>query len=86
MDNHTYVDVAFPPGQIHKGDHCHNNGIRQGENKWYTANKVAFNNGVHFPYRDILGNRKPRKYSSSTTGPAIPLNRVPRIAVTNITD
>ena len=31
-----------------------------------------FTSGAHAPRREILGSKYPRKYISSTTGPAIP--------------
>lgn len=37
--------------------------------------------GAHAPRREILGSKYPRKYISSTTGPAIPFTIVPKTYV-----
>jgi hypothetical protein len=37
--------------------------------------------GAHTPRREILGSKYPRKYISSTTGPAIPFAANPKVHV-----
>ena len=40
-----------------------------------------FTSGAHTPRREIPGSKYPRKYISSTTGPAIPFTTNPKIHV-----
>src|SRR3712207_2604967 len=53
----------------------------QGVKKWYSEKSTVFTSGAHAPKREILGSRYPRKYSSSTTGPAIALTTNPKAHV-----
>src|SRR3712207_7554928 len=55
--------------------------LSQGVKKWWSEKSTVLRSGAHAPRREILGSKYPRKYISSTTGPAIPFTMSPKVHV-----